>query len=162
MDDKANSADYFGTASFAYFDMHGTVNVTVTCPEAIRSARILPSSLGIEPRFQGKNLRVYHCDSARISNVWFGNIRVEEAPRLISLWIGKAVWTRDEERGHIAGVTFKNIRAQSDPLRVELKGFDGAHAVENVVFEDVVVNSKPLVVRDVNTNTFVRNVTIRP
>jgi hypothetical protein len=33
MDDKRNSAEYFETASFATFDMRGTVRVTVTCPE---------------------------------------------------------------------------------------------------------------------------------
>ena len=38
------------------------------------------------------SLRVYHCDNATISNVRFENIRLEEAPRPISLWIGKAVW----------------------------------------------------------------------
>ncbi|MGA2657327.1 MAG: hypothetical protein ABSH34_07380, partial [Verrucomicrobiota bacterium] len=69
----------------------------------------------------------------------------------------KAVWTRDSERGHIAGVAFKNIRAVADPLRVELHGFDEAHAVENVVFEGVVVNGKPLSAAEVITNAFVRN-----
>ena len=33
MDDKAHSADYFETASFAYFGMQGTVTVVVNCPE---------------------------------------------------------------------------------------------------------------------------------
>ena len=107
-------------------------------------------------------LRVYHCDSARISNVRFENIRIEESPRLISLWIGKAVWTRDDVRGHIAGVSFKNIRAKAEPLRVELKGFDESHAVENVLFEDVVVNGKPLAPSDVKTNAFVQKVTVLP
>jgi hypothetical protein len=106
-------------------------------------------------------LRVYHCDAARIHNVRFENVRIEESPRLISLWIGKAVWTRDEERGHIAGVTFKDIRAQADPLRVELKGYDETHLVENVVFDRVVANSRPLTSVDVKTNLFVRNVIIR-
>src|SRR5512136_614745 len=36
MDDKAHSADFFETASFAPFDMEGRVTVTVTCPETIR------------------------------------------------------------------------------------------------------------------------------
>jgi hypothetical protein len=107
-------------------------------------------------------LRVYHCDSARISNVRFENLRIEESPRLISLWIDKAVWTRDAERGHIDGVVFKNIRAQANPPRVELKGFDETHAVENVRFDDVVVNGKPLAPADVKTNAFVRRVTVRP
>jgi hypothetical protein len=106
-------------------------------------------------------LRVYHCDSARISNVRFENLRIEESPRLISLWIDKAFWTRDSERGYIDGVAFKNIRAVADPLRVELHGFDEAHAVENVVFEGVVVNGKPLSPADVKTNVFVRNVDYR-
>ena len=106
-------------------------------------------------------LRIYHCDSARISNVRFENIRIEESPRLISLWIDKAFWTRDNERGHIDGVAFKNIRAAADPLRVELHGFDSTHAVENVVFDDVVVNGKPLSPTGVKTNAFVRNVDYR-
>jgi len=107
-------------------------------------------------------LRVYHCDSARIRNVRFENLRIEESPRLISLWIGKAVWTRDDERGHIAGVLFRNIRAQADPVGVELQGFDETHAVENVVFEDVVVNGKPLAPADVKTNAFSRNIRVEP
>lgn len=105
-------------------------------------------------------LRVYHCDSARITNIRFEDIRIEESPRLISLWIDKAVWTRDAERGHIDGVLFKNIRAVANPLRVELKGFDEAHTIENVRFENVLVNGRPLVEADVKKNAFVRNVTL--
>ena len=107
-------------------------------------------------------LRVYHSDSARISNVRFENLRIEESPQLISLWIDKAFWSRDPERGHIAGVTFKNIRAVADPLRVDLKGFDDTHRVENVRFENVVVNGKPLSTSDVKTNSFVKNVAVSP
>jgi hypothetical protein len=106
-------------------------------------------------------LRVYHCDSARISNVRFENIRIEESPRLISLWIGKAFWTRDDVRGHIDGVTFENIRATTQTLRVELTGFDETHAVENVSFQNVSVNGQPLSLEQVKTNAFVRGVTIR-
>ena len=69
-------------------------------------------------------LRVFHCDSARVSNVRFENIRIEESRKLISLWIGQFVWTRDPERGHVQGVTFKDIRATAVPLRIELNGFD--------------------------------------
>jgi hypothetical protein len=106
-------------------------------------------------------LRVYHCDSARISNVRFENIRIEESPRLISLWIGKAFWTRDDARGHIDGVMFNDIRATAQPPRVELTGFDETHAVENVVFQDVMVNGQPLSPEQVRTNAFVRAVTVR-
>ena len=58
MDDKANSAEYFETASFAYFDMSGAVTVTVTCPEVIQSARVLPSSFDVKPVVEGNRLRL--------------------------------------------------------------------------------------------------------
>ena len=105
-------------------------------------------------------LRIYHCDSARISNVRFENLRIEESPRLISLWINKAFWSRDTERGHIDGVRFENIRAVANPLRVELEGFDSAHEVENVLFKNVVVNGKKLELGDVKTNQFVKEVVV--
>jgi hypothetical protein len=105
-------------------------------------------------------LRVFHCDAARVSNVRFENIRIEESPRLISLWIGAFVCTRDPERGHIQDVTFKDIRAVANPLRIELNGFDEAHAVSNVVFQNVLVNGNRLTAADIKTNAFVDNVTV--
>ena len=107
-------------------------------------------------------LRVFHCDSARVSNIRFENLRIEESPRLISVWIGKYVWTRDTQRGQIQDVTFKNIHATADHLQVELTGFDEAHRVQDVLFQDVVVNGKPLVESDVKQNAFVRNIRVRP
>jgi len=107
-------------------------------------------------------LRVFHCDAARVSNIRFENIRIEESPRLISLWIGTFVWTRDQERGHIQRVTFKDIRAVADPLRIELNGFDEAHEVGDVMFQDVLVNGRRLTPADVKANAFVRNVSVRP
>jgi polygalacturonase len=107
-------------------------------------------------------LRVFHCDSARVSNVRFENLRIEESPRLISLWIGKYVWTRDTQRGQIQDVTFKNIRVTADHLRVELTGFDETHRVQDVLFQDVVVNGKPLTGTDVKRNAFVGNVRVQP
>jgi hypothetical protein len=107
-------------------------------------------------------LRVYHCDAARISNIRFEDLRIEESPRLISLWIDKAVWSRDSERGRIDGVVFKNIRAAADPVRLELKGFDSSHQIENVSFQDVLVNGKPLAASQITSNAFVKAVTVAP
>ncbi len=107
-------------------------------------------------------LRVYHCDAARISNIRFEDLRIEESPRLLSLWIDKAVWSRDSERGHIDGVVFKNIRATADPARLELKGFDLAHQIENVSFQNVLVNGKPLTASQISSNAFVKCVTVAP
>ena len=106
-------------------------------------------------------LRVYHCDSARITNIRFENLRIEESPRFISLWIDKAFWTRDAQRGHISRVVFRDI-ATSAPTRIELKGFDAEHAIENVLFQNVTVGGKPLEASDVHANEFVRGVTVSP
>lgn len=103
-------------------------------------------------------LRVYHCDAARITNIRFENLRIEESPRLISLWIDKAFWTRDEQRGHIDGVVFRNIVAPA--ARIELNGFDAEHAVENVLFHDVMVGGRPLEAADIHQDEFVRGVTV--
>jgi hypothetical protein len=107
-------------------------------------------------------LRVYHCDDADIHNVDFDNIRIEESRRLISLWIGKAIWSRDAERGHIENVMFKNIRAVGPNPSVDLKGYDSAHAVRRVRFDNVVINGKPLKLDEVNRSTFVQDVRVRP
>jgi glycosyl hydrolase family 28 len=107
-------------------------------------------------------LRVYHCDSARVTNVRFERLRIEETQRFISLWIGKAVWTRDAERGHIAEVKFEDIAALGDAPRVELTGFDERHAVEDVSFQNVTVNGKPIAPADLKSNPFVRKVTVKP
>lgn len=107
-------------------------------------------------------LRVYHCDSALVSHVTFENLRIEESKRLISLWINRAVWNRDSERGHIDGVLFKDITAQGDPLTVDLSGFDPEHLVRDVTFDHVLRNGQPLTRAEVKTNAFVRNVVVRP
>ncbi len=107
-------------------------------------------------------LRVYHCDSARISNIRFENIRIEETKRLISLWIGKAVWTRDEARGHIDNVIFKDIQAVGKEPRVEMTGASKTNAIENVTLTNVVINGKPLKQEQVKTNAFVRSLKVIP
>jgi polygalacturonase len=107
-------------------------------------------------------LRVFHADAATISNVRFAGIRIAESRKLISLWIGKAVWSRDVERGHIKGVTFENIAATANPFVIDLTGYDEGHAVEDTVFQNVVVNGKPLAMSAVKENAFVHRVVVKP
>jgi hypothetical protein len=108
-------------------------------------------------------LRIYHCDSATVSNVRFENIRVEESRKLISLWINHAIWSREAERGHIRDVTFKDIQAvTAQTPRVELLGFDAEHGIDGVLFDHVTINGRPLSIDGVVTNAFVRQVKIEP
>jgi polygalacturonase len=106
-------------------------------------------------------LRVFHCDSSTISNIRFENIRVEESRRLISLWIGKAVWTRDENRGQVQDILFKDICATGNPPKIELTGFDATHTIQNVRFQNVSINGKQLSYNDIKTNSFVRNMILK-
>ena len=125
-------------------------------------------------------LRVYHCDDALISDVTFQNIRIEEARRLISCWIGKTRWTETPERGNIRNITFKDISAISAPIdttltgfqdgtdwkpyiirdhaSLELIGFDEKHTIEGVVFENVMLDGKKVVAEQVTTNDFVKEI----
>ena len=106
--------------------------------------------------------RVFQCDDALVSGARFRDIRVEESRRLISLWIGKFVWSRTPERGHVSDVTFERVAATGGPLTVTLEGFDAAHPIERVAFDGVTVNGRPLAPGDVARNAFVGDVTVRP
>jgi hypothetical protein len=108
-------------------------------------------------------LRVYHCDGATVSNISFDHIRIEESRRLMSVWVGKQIWSRDAERGHIRGVTFSDIRAVTrTPPQIELRGFDAGHGIDGVTFNDVVINGEPLVAAEIKANEFAKDVVVRP
>ena len=108
-------------------------------------------------------LRIYNCDSSWVKNTTFADIRIEEARRLISLWIGKAVWSKEAERGHIENVSFQNITSvvpeRWNPL-ADLVGFDAEHTVDNVQFQHVLVGGKPLRPADIKQNAFVHGIQI--
>jgi hypothetical protein len=110
-------------------------------------------------------LRVYNCDSAWVRNVVFENIRIEESQRLISLWIGHDVWSKQPERGHIENVSFQNITApvsERPEKPIEFVGFDATHAVANVQLQNVTIAGQPVTPADINQNPFVRNVDFQP
>lgn len=107
-------------------------------------------------------MRIYHCDAADVADVTFDNICADESKRLIALWIGKAVWSKDERRGHIEDVTFRNIRAVGKNLAIDLKGFDGGHEIKNVLFQDLLINGKRLKASTVRQNKFVQGVEVKP
>jgi len=111
-------------------------------------------------------LRIYQCDSGRITHTLFENIRIEECQRLISVWIGTALWGRDPERGHVDGVIFRDIvsaaPARPNSLPVAMQGVDADHAVHGVQFDHVTIGGRPLTTGDVKQNAFVDGVSIAP
>jgi hypothetical protein len=80
MDDKAHSADYFEKDSFAYFDMLGPVTVTVTCPKAIHSVKVLPSSLKINATVEGRSLSLSLAEprqlTIEVDGDWVGSLHL--------------------------------------------------------------------------------------
>lgn len=106
------------------------------------------------------SMRIYQCDAGMVSNIHFENIRVEEAHRFISLWIGKAIWSRDAAYGHIQGVSFKNITAAGTPLTVDLVGIDADHAINDVSFKNIVMNGQKLTNALIKANAFVSGVVV--
>jgi hypothetical protein len=107
-------------------------------------------------------LGVYHCDSEQIKDVVFDNIRFDDCQRFISLWIGKMIWSSDNERGHIEDVISRNIRVSGPKELVELKGYDADHAIHRVKFENIFINGKPLSAADLKQNQFADGVSITP
>ena len=107
-------------------------------------------------------LRIFHCDDALIERVRFGDIRVAESRKLISLWIGEAVWSRAPARGHIEGVTFEHVACDGGPARIDLHGFDAEHAIRGVTFDQVTVAGHAIGEADVERNAFVSDVSVRP
>jgi hypothetical protein len=110
-------------------------------------------------------LRVYNCDSAAVSNVTWDNIRIEECRRLMSLWIGKAIWSKETERGHIADITFRSITSAAPEVpdsTAVLTGLDATHAIDHVQFNHVTVAGQPLKPTDVKQNAFVSGVSVTP
>ena len=110
-------------------------------------------------------LRDYNCDSGPTSNITWDNIRVEECRRLMSLWIGKAVWSKEAERGHISDVTFRNITSVAPEVpgsTAVLVGFDATHVIDHVQFDHVTVAGKPLKASNVTPNAFVSGVSVMP
>jgi polygalacturonase len=107
-------------------------------------------------------LRVFHCDAALISNIRFEKIRIEESKRAASVWIGKASWSRDAERGHVRDVVFQDIAIGPANPPIELRGFDADHRVENTTFRRVTVGGHPLTRSMVKTNEFVAGVKVEP
>jgi len=109
------------------------------------------------------SLGVHVSDSGTMRDIGFENIRIEDTRnRVCYLAIVKDFWGRDPERGHIKGVTFKNISVVDGPFaKSTLDGADANHLVEDVTFQNYCIRGE--VVRsaldgDIRIGAFARNV----
>ena len=119
-------------------------------------------------------LGIHVSDSATVGPVLFEKIGVRyprttmdpHMPReCIKLDIVQDVWGKDDRRGHIRGITFRDIDiAGVNVPPVLIAGFNADHRVEDVAFENVVVNGKPLASPDdhiFHANEHVKGIVVR-
>lgn len=95
-------------------------------------------------------LGIHHGDRARVRNIFFSDIRIEDTPgaQLFDIRITKSVWNRDNAMGDIEGVFFKNIYYIGKPgmefalSKSRIQGFSEEHCVRNVVLENICLLGK--------------------
>ncbi len=110
-------------------------------------------------------LAILVSDSGTMSNIRFEGIRVEDCRNtLVNCWIGADMWGHDKIRGHIKGVTFKDIVVMGKAIPVmKLTGCDDAHLIENVRIENLRIQgsltrgAEPV---KLQTNAYVRGLAI--
>jgi len=118
-------------------------------------------------------LGVHVADSGTIGPVLFEGINVYYPQTSIVPHMGRSsikiaivqdVWGKDDRRGHVRDITFRDIAiAGKDVPSVTIKGFDVDHCVEDVSFENLKVNGLPVVSSDdqqFHCNEHVRNINV--
>ncbi|HCE45796.1 MAG TPA: hypothetical protein DET40_19810 [Lentisphaeria bacterium] len=96
----------------------------------------------------GSAFSIRNADRALVKDVYYENIRVEHHYyRLVDIRVLKSMWSKDEERGYVENIFFKNIQAALTIYNPGysfslVSGFDPDHKVRNVVFEDFFVDGK--------------------
>lgn len=112
-------------------------------------------------------LGVKNGDRAEVRDVLFENIRIEDARvQLLELVIDKDLWSKDEQRGQIRNVTFRNVALTGGSfVRSNLTGFDADHLIDGVTFENLRVHGKLITnptEGKIAVNPHVRNVRFLP
>ncbi len=95
----------------------------------------------------GAVFSIHNCDRATVSDVLYEDIRVEDArEKLIDV---KIFYTprcsRDDRRGHVRNIRFKDIRVVDGPFPVSIiQGCDPDHMIEEVTVEGLTIHGRPI------------------
>ena len=91
-------------------------------------------------------LGIHHGDRAKVENIHFKNIRIEDAPaaQLFDIRITDSVWNSDSQKGSISDIYFEDIsiNSESDVLysNSRLQGFCDNIKVSNVYIKNISKN----------------------
>ncbi|WP_428331707.1 glycosyl hydrolase family 28 protein [Mucilaginibacter sp.] len=108
------------------------------------------------------SLRIFQCDGSKISNIRFENLDIAEANRFISLWIGKAGPSFDNNLGYIQDIIFKNIKVDGLQPGTEIIGADINHKITNVSFINIKLNGQILNKGQMRLNPYTQDIIIQP
>ena len=96
----------------------------------------------------GAVFSIHNTDRAIVSDVLYENIRVEHCfDKLIDFRVSRSRFSVDAERGHIRGVTLRNIQWTRNQNNVGytislISGWDAQHCVEDVVLENIRIDGQ--------------------
>lgn len=112
-------------------------------------------------------LGVKNGDRAEVRDVLFEDIRIEDARvQLLELVVDKDMWSKDDRRGQIRNVTFRNVSLTGGSfVRSNLTGFDTDHLIDRVTFENLRIHGKWISnppEGKIAINPYVRNVRFLP
>jgi hypothetical protein len=113
----------------------------------------------------GAAIRSDHSDWAMVRNLRFENFTDESSAQTIQIAIEKTRYSNDngykDERGHFDGLHFTNVTSPGG--KIELRGFDAEHRIENVTFENCSIGGQPVdALEDITINESVTNVSFLP
>jgi len=113
---------------------------------------------------EGK-LSIHNGDRATVSDVLYEDVRVERVEGfLFDLKILHSRYTKDAQRGRIQNIKFKNIEVGGERLPPSvIQGFDETHLIEDIVFQNVTIQGKPIMSLEEGkfTTSHCRDVTFR-
>jgi hypothetical protein len=122
----------------------------------------------LEVREYGAPFGIHNSDHAVISDVLYENIRVEHHyNKLLEFRIFQSRWSRDKQRGQVRNITLRNIDVTVSEFNPGytvsvIGGYDAAHTVDGVAFENFCMNGKPATSGDdvyLFTNDHTHNIT---
>lgn len=156
-----------GPHTFAAFSFdRGPVDICITCLAPFTGVRIRPCAAGIAPRIKGRdiafalaapqklsveiqdgpNLFLYQAgavfeirtvDGARIENILFENIRIEEDHQPLIRFDMKNWYKVGDRQGHVRGVYLRDISVANGAGECVLEGADEAHGYRDIHFWQV-------------------------
>lgn len=96
----------------------------------------------------GAALAIHAGDRATVRDITYENIRIQHYyDKLLDFRVMRSMYNKDEERGQIRNIRLKNIRVKESIYNPGysislIGGYDEAHTVENVTFEDFYLNER--------------------